>query len=191
MDLNNSKKLSFFKKEYFDYSRKHVLFENVLKTNGKIVFGRGSDEPKIVFIGEAPGWEENKQGLSFVGRSGKLLDSWINFLKLREKDYSIINVVPIIPLDENNNIRKPSVEEIKYFFPKTIEFLELLKPKIIILLGKSASSIFDKNLVLGQIKNWKQYNLFFIYHPSYYLRRGKKGFEDTLKKLKCFLKKFL
>jgi uracil-DNA glycosylase len=180
--------LEDFRKEYFSHAKKHSLFENVLKTNGNIVFGKGSNNPKIVFIGEAPGQEENKIGEPFVGRSGKLLDKWIDFLELDKNDFRIINVVPIIPL-EKNSIRKPSKEEIEYFLPLTKKYLELLNPKIIILLGKSASSIFDKNIKLGEIKEYENTKMFFIYHPSYYLRRGGKGFEETLEKLKIFLKK--
>ncbi|MDD4251048.1 MAG: uracil-DNA glycosylase [Candidatus ainarchaeum sp.] len=185
----NNIKLDSFKKKYFTHAKKHALYKNILKTNGNIVFGKGSDSPKIVFIGEAPGQNENKQGKPFVGRSGKLLDKWIINLGLKETDYRIINVVPIIPLNKANGIRPPSKEEINYFFPITIEYLSLLNPIIIVLLGKSAASIFDKSLKVGETKKTMDYSIFFIYHPSYYIRRGGKGFEDTLDKLKVFLEK--
>lgn len=187
MNIFDSKKLELFRKNYFEHAKKHALFENVLKTNGNIVFGRGSDSPRIVFIGEAPGQDENKQGKSFVGRSGKLLDKWISFLELKEEEFCVINVVPIIPLNNDNGIRAPSEEEIKYFFPLTEKYLSLLNPEIIVLLGRSAASIFDSNLKVGETKHTGKYNLFFIYHPSYYLRNGGKGFEETLEKLKLFL----
>jgi uracil-DNA glycosylase len=186
MNLNNNLKLSSFKKEYFAFAKKHFLFENVLKTSGHIVFGRGSNKPRIVFVGEAPGQEENRLGEPFVGRSGKLLDKWIDYLNLNKNCFRIINVVPIIPL-KKNSIRKPSKKEIEYFLPLTKKYLELLNPKIIVLLGKSASSVFDKNIKLGEIKNYEKTKIFFIYHPSFYLRRGGKGFETTLEKLKIFL----
>lgn len=187
MDLFESKKLDSFRKKYFEHAKKHSLYKNVLETNGKIVFGRGSDNPKIVFIGEAPGKEENKQGKSFVGRSGKLLDKWINEIGLGEKDFCVINVVPVIPLNKEKGIRKPTDEEIDYFLPLTKKFLEKLGPSIIVLLGRSAASIFDPALKVGQVKNWNNFKIFFIYHPSYYLRNGGKGFEEALQKLKNFL----
>jgi uracil-DNA glycosylase len=187
MELLDSTKLSSFRKEYFEHAKQSELYKNIINTNGKIVFGRGSDNPRIVFIGEAPGQEENKQGKPFVGRSGKLLDKWIEELNLDNKDFAVVNVVPIIPLNSENGIRKPTDNEIQYFFPFTEKYLQLLNPEVIVLLGRSAASIFDKTLSLGQIKHWKETKLFFIYHPSYYLRKGGKGFETTLSKLNDFL----
>ncbi len=188
MQINESRKLKDFKEKFFEIATVHPLYKNILETNGNIVFGKGSDTPKIVFIGEAPGQSENKLGLPFVGRSGKLLDSWIKYLGLNENDFCIINVVPIIPLNKDKQIRPPTKEEIEYFLPLTQKYLELLSPKIIILLGKSAASIFDSNIKIGEIKNYKNFKIFFIYHPSYYLRNGGKGFENTLEELKIFLK---
>jgi len=204
MEINESEKLANFKKEFFKHAKKSPLYKNIERTNGHIVFGRGNDNPKIVFIGEAPGQNENMAGKPFIGRSGKLLDAWISELELKN-EFAIINVVPIIPLNKENGIRPPTEEEINYFLPLTEKYLELLNPKIIILLGRSAASIFDKNLNVGEIKHWEKMTdnnsqllqntksvlfetkLFFIYHPSYYLRQGGTGYEDTLLKLKDFL----
>jgi len=188
MDVNESEKLKDFKKKYFKIASVHPLYNNITSTNGNIVFGRGSDSPKIVFIGEAPGQNENKIGKPFVGRSGKLLDNWVSYLSLSENDYCILNVVPIIPLNKEKGIRPPTPEEINYFLPLTEKYLELLSPKLIVLLGKSAASIFDKTLKPGETKDYKNTKLFFIYHPSYYLRNGGKGFESSLEKLKTILK---
>jgi uracil-DNA glycosylase family 4 len=186
MDLVKSNKLKNFRETYFLQAKKHPLFENIKKTNGHIVFGKGSDNPRVVFVGEAPGQLENKVGKPFVGRSGKLLDEWISTLKLSEKDYSVINVVPIIPLNKEG-IRKPTDKEIEYFLPLTKKYLEILNPELIVLLGRSSASIFSKNLKLGEVRTWENSKLFFIYHPSYYIRRGKRGFENTLLELKKFL----
>ncbi len=187
MEINESEKLSDFKKDFFEHAQKSSLHKNIIETKGHIVFGRGSDRPKVVFIGEAPGQSENQLGKPFVGRSGKLLDKWINEIKLSENDFAVINVVPIIPLNKENGIRAPTEEEINYFLPLTEKYLQLLNPQIIVLLGRSAASIFDKNLKLGETKHWKNSKLFFIYHPSYYLRNGGKGFEREIEKLKIFL----
>lgn len=187
MEINESKKLLEFKEKFSQISKAHPLYENVNKTNGHIVFGRGSDSPKIVFIGEAPGQSENKIGKPFVGRSGKMLDEWIKYLKLSSDDFCVINVVPIIPLNKENGIRPPTESEINYFLPLIEKYLELLNPELIVLLGRSAASIFDKTLKPGQTKEWKNKKIFFIYHPSYYLRNGGKGFEESLEKLKIIL----
>ncbi len=130
----------------------------------KIVFGRGNDNPKILFIGEAPGQDENKIGRSFVGRSGKLLDNWIEELELKE-NFAVINVVPIIPLSKEGGIRPPTEEEINYFLPFTEKYIEILNPQLIVLLGRSAASIFDKNLKLGEVKHWKTSKTFFHLPP--------------------------
>ena len=60
------------KEEIIDLAKRHSLYGNILKTNGKIVINRGSESPEFLFIGEAPGFTENKMGLPFVGRSGKI-----------------------------------------------------------------------------------------------------------------------
>lgn len=184
MEINESKKLSCEREELIKHAKKHELYKNVLETKGKIVFGRGSDEAKVLFIGEAPGFSENEQGKPFVGRSGKVLDEWIAAIELKENEYAVINVVPIIPLDKEKKIRPPTEEEINYFLPHTKKIIEKINPQIIVLLGRSAASIFDKNLrvketkktVFGKITT----QLYFIYHPAYYLRNGRRGTEDIL-----------
>jgi uracil-DNA glycosylase len=191
MDLDNSIKLKKIKNDLIINAKKHELYKNVLDTKGNIVFGRGSDSAKILFIGEAPGFNENAQGKPFVGRSGKLLEKWIKELNLSEKDYAIMNVVPIIPLSKDKKIRPPTEEEINYFLPQTKKMIENISPKIIVLLGRSSASIFDKKLIVGQAKKEVIGNLttllYFIYHPAYYLRNGKNGFEG-LSPLKKILK---
>ncbi len=195
MDLNESTKLAKVKNDLINNAKKHELYKTVLETKGNIVFGRGSDCAKILFIGEAPGFNENAQGKPFVGRSGKLLMEWINELKLEEKDYAIMNVVPMIPLSKEKKIRPPTEEEINYFLPQTKKMIEAISPKIIVLLGRSSASIFDKKLIVGQAKKEVIGNLttllYFIYHPAYYLRNGRKGFEglDPLKKILKEIKK--
>jgi len=188
MEINESIKFADLRKDFFSHAQKSSLYKTIIETNGKIVFGRGSDTPRVLFIGEAPGFSENAAGKPFVGRSGKLLDQWIKELALKENDFAIINVVPIIPLSNENKIRPPTEEEINYFLPFTEKVISAINPEIIVLLGKSASSIFDKNIKLGQLKEWKHMQIFFIYHPSYYLRNGGKGFEDTIQILKEILK---
>ena len=117
MELNESSKLKQVREELINHAKAHALYNNVLKTKGNIVFGRGDDSARILFIGEAPGFSENQIGKPFVGRSGKLLEEWVNELKIKNTEYAIINAVPIIPLGEEGKIRPPTQEEIDYFLP--------------------------------------------------------------------------
>ncbi|MGI6589045.1 MAG: uracil-DNA glycosylase [Candidatus Iainarchaeum sp.] len=186
VDLNESKKLLVVRNELINCATKHPLFLNVKKTNGHIVFGRGSDEAKVLFIGEAPGFTENTIGKPFVGRSGKLLEEWVKEVGLTQSDYAIMNVVPIIPLSEENKIRPPTPQEINYFLPQTMKMVNTINPSVIVLLGKSAARAFGKeNMRVGESVLHEGKKMFFIYHPAYYLRNGKKGFEDltNLKKI--------
>ena len=159
------------KEEIINAAKNHELYHNILKTNGKIVINRGSEHPDFLFIGEAPGFTENNLGLPFVGRSGKILDGWIEG---RIKSYGIINTIPIIPLDKDGKIRPPTNEEIDYFRPLIDKLMLTMNPKYIICVGKSASTFLKKDFKLCEWTN----NIGFIYHPSYYLRNGKDGIDD-------------
>jgi DNA polymerase len=159
------------KEEIINLAKNHELYKTVLKTNGNIVINKGSEKPDFLFIGEAPGFTENKQGLPFVGRSGKILDKWI---ESRIENYGVINTIPIIPLDKNGRIRPPTKEEIDYFRPLIKKLIKIMNPKYIICVGKSASNFLEENFRLCE---WKG-NIGFIYHPSYYLRNGKDGVND-------------
>lgn len=148
----------------------------------KAVIYRGNKNPKILFIGEAPGKDENKVGKPFVGRSGKLLQNWIDTFKLT-KYYGIANTCPLIPLTKDEKIRKPSPKEISYFRPFVKYILKRTNPKIIICLGSSATeSLLNKRI--GEmirentIIEKGKYKILAMYHPSYFLRQGKDGIEE-------------
>jgi len=186
MELNESTKLKQVREELIEHAKKHPLYKNVLETKGHIVFGRGEDNAKILFIGEAPGFTENEIGKPFVGRSGKLLEEWVKEIGLKNSEYGVMNVVPIIPLAEGK-IRPPTEEEINYFLPYTMKMVKAINPEVIVLLGKSAARAFGKeSMRTGETTEYEEKKMFFIYHPAYYLRNGKKGFED-LKNLKKIL----
>ena len=188
MELNESAKLKQIREELIEHAKKHELHKNVLNTKGNIVFGRGEDNAKILFIGEAPGFSENEQGKPFVGRSGALLEEWVKEIGLTKNEYAIMNVVPIIPLSADGKIRPPTIEEIQYFLPLTEKMIKEINPEIIVLLGKSAARAFGKEGMRNtESTRWEGKKIYFIYHPAYYLRNGRKGFED-LEKLKQLLK---
>lgn len=162
-------------------ARAHPLYANIKKTNGKIVIGRGEKiNPEYLFIGEAPGQDENKVGKPFVGKSGKILDRWIKEAGI--VSFTIINAVPIIPLDEAGQIRTPTHDEIEYFRPYTRDLIRHIKPKRIVCLGKSAAKFLQED---ANFKNtgWNG-RIGFIYHPSYFLRNGKNGVSDFLELIK-------
>lgn len=165
------------KNKLLEAAQKHALFNNLALTNGKIVIGRGQKEnPEFLFLGEAPGQEENQQGKPFVGRSGKILDGWIEAEQI--KSYCIINTLPIIPLDAEQKIRTPTDEEIAYFRPYVKDLIKAINPKYIICVGKSATRSLQIDFQMGV---WRD-NIGFIYHPSWYMRNGKNG-NDDFKKL--------
>jgi DNA polymerase len=186
MELNESTKLGQVREELIEHAKKHDLYKNILETHGHIVFGRGEDNAKILFIGEAPGFSENEKGKPFVGRSGALLEEWVKELGLKINEYAIMNVVPIIPLSPEKKIRPPTPEEINYFLPYTLKMIDTINPEVIILLGKSAARAFTlESMRVGQTINQNNRRIHFLYHPAYHLRNGRKGIEDLqpLKKL--------
>ncbi|HNR31127.1 MAG TPA: uracil-DNA glycosylase, partial [Candidatus Hydrogenedentes bacterium] len=112
------------------------------KCRTQTVFGDGSPEAKLVFVGEAPGAEEDRQGRPFVGRAGQLLTDIIEKgMKLRRRDVYICNVLKCRPPGNRN----PSPEEVYYCEPYLIRQLEIIQPKVICALGKYAAQTLLKN----------------------------------------------
>ena len=142
----------------------------------RIVWGYGNYKNRVIFIGEAPGAEEDKLGKPFVGRSGRLLTEMLNDSGIGRELVYITNVVKCRP--ENN--RTPTKEEIdicSFFLRYEIQNI---KPEMIITLGSTATSYFLKNFrisdIVGKITKIKiglvNYRLYPLYHPSYVLRNG-------------------
>lgn len=100
-----------------------------------LVFGKGNPEADILFIGEAPGKEEDLQGLPFVGRAGQELDQLLHSINLCIDDVYIANILKYRP----PNNRDPSIEEIKSHTPFLVEQIKIIKPKVIITLGNYAT----------------------------------------------------
>jgi len=151
---------------------------DLCKTRTNTVTGRGSPNPDIVFIGEAPGADEDAQGKPFVGRSGMLLDRCIRENGI--KDYTILNIIKCRP-PEN---RKPTTEEIEACKPWLEQQLELLNPKIIVCLGATSLTFFFPNKKIsesiGQTFTEGDRRYIGLYHPSYCLR-GAIKIEDYIK----------
>lgn len=157
--------------------------------------GSGSSESKIVFIGEAPGFFEDQQGLPFVGNSGKLLDKLLESINLKRSDVFICNILKHRP-PEN---RDPLPDEIRVCTPFLKAQLKVIEPKIIITLGRFSLNYFLPEALIsrlhGQIKNIKWQNLDLIlipvYHPSAGLRNGSmlKALETDFQNIGKFLGK--
>lgn len=139
------------------------------KSRTKAVFSRGTAlNPEILFIGEAPGYEEDKQGKPFVGRSGKLLDKWIEYLGI--ESCVITNVVKCRPPGNRTPLRN-EVETCKSYL---LRQLALHRPKLIVLLGKvAADALLGKqklSAILGKRFETEYGSAVVLYHPSYCLR---------------------
>jgi uracil-DNA glycosylase len=142
-------------------------------TRTQTVFARGNPEAKLCFIGEAPGADEDAQGLPFVGRAGQLLDRMIGAMGLSpERDAYVCNIIKCRPPGN----RRPEPEEIATCIPYLHEQLALVAPRVIVALGNTAvASLLDTKLGITKLRGqWKLYRgrtlVMPTYHPSYLLR---------------------
>lgn len=160
----------------------------------RVVFGSGDINARLVVVGEAPGFYEDKEGVPFVGDAGQLLTKMLAAINLSREQVYICNVIKCRP----PNNRKPQPDEIdacRYWFTQQ---LELLRPKIICAMGKFASHALTgvlQNMVdyRGKIYDYNGIPVICTYHPSYLLRNEwekKKAWQD-LKKIGEFLDKEL
>ena len=136
-----------------------------------IVFGQGNIDADIVFIGEGPGEEEDKTGLAFVGKAGKLLTQIIHSIGLNRKSVYICNVVKCRPPGNRN----PVNDEINACLPYLLKQIDLIQPKLIISLGNIATKSLVKDAVgimkmRGNIIDYNGIPLLPTFHPSYLLR---------------------
>jgi len=127
------------------------------------VISKGSPHPKVVFIGEAPGKNEDETGVPFCGRAGKLLDKFIAYMALKEEDWAVINTLKCRPPAN----RTPTKQEIEICRPFLEAQLALMKPKVIILLGNTAEKAYGESLEWGEAKQ-KEDKTFVvkIFHPA-------------------------
>jgi uracil-DNA glycosylase family 4 len=141
------------------------------KGRNKIVFGDGSPQAKLLFIGEGPGRDEDLQGLPFVGRAGKLLTQMIEAMGLSRSDVYICNVVKCRP-PEN---RAPEKDEVAACSPFLFRQIDLVAPQVIVCLGSiAAQTILETTRGISQFRGqWLEFRgrkLMATYHPAYLLR---------------------
>ena len=144
------------------------------KTRRNLVFGVGNESARVMFVGEGPGATEDEQGLPFVGQAGRLLQLLLDAQGFSTKDFHIANVVKCRP-PEN---RVPTDAEAAACKKLLGTQILLCKPKIIVLLGKTAYTLFtgDKNAKMTQIRGaFIEKNGYLIlptFHPAYILRNN-------------------
>ena len=164
---------------------------NLSKTRTNVVFGEGNPNSKIMFIGEAPGREEDIQGRPFVGRSGEMLTKMIeNVLFLKRDEVYISNIVKCRPPQN----RDPQIEEVESCKGYLLKQIEIINPKIIVTLGRIAFKYLlnDETPITkarGKIYNFKGIKVIPTFHPSYLLRNPSKK-KEALRDLQ-FIKEFL
>jgi uracil-DNA glycosylase family 4 len=113
----------------------------------QLVFGDGNPKAEVVFIGEAPGKNEDLQGVPFVGAAGKFLDEMLGMIELKREDVYITNIVKYRP----PNNRDPSPEEKKAFLPYLQSQLEAIQPKVLVTLGRHGLNCFLPDLQISQV----------------------------------------
>jgi len=149
------------------------------ETATQSVVGDGSLDAKIIFIGEAPGKNEDEQGKPFVGRAGKLLTSLIEDLGMKREDVWIGNIIKHRP-PKNRDPKPDEIEACRYFLTKQIE---IINPQVIITLGRFSFNYFvpDGKITSerGKLIDIGNYKVFPVYHPAAALRNKK--FLNTLK----------
>ncbi len=147
-------------------------------TANKTVFGAGKAHAKIMFVGEAPGADEDRIGEPFVGRSGHLLDKIIQSIALSRDDVYITNVLPWRPPGN----RTPTEAEVAVCLPFLKRHIELVSPDVIVLLGgAAANALFDNQESISKLRGkWLEYVLpderiipaIATFHPAYLLRNS-------------------
>ena len=153
-------------------------FKSPLQKNANnLVVYDGNVNAKVIFIGEAPGRDEDQIGLPFVGKAGQLLNKMLLAINLKREDVYITNVVNWRPADN----RTPTDEEILEFLPFLQEQIDIVNPKYLFLLGGvAAKAILSTPITLGKLRgNWHEYTSLKLnktihtiasYHPAFLLR---------------------
>lgn len=140
--------------------------------------GDGDPDAQLLFVGEAPGAQEDKAGVPFVGASGKFLDEMLETIGLRRDDVFVTNIVKFRPPDN----RDPSKEEIDVCLPYLLSQIKVIQPSLIIFLGRHSMNVFLPELKISESHGrvYKRSGMVFLplYHPAAALYNG--GMRQTL-----------
>ncbi len=187
--IYNNNAINRYKKDNFEISgdkaknlellRKSILsLKNCeLKKYAKnIVFSDGNPKSKIMIIGEAPGANEDQEGIPFVGRAGQLLDKMLSAIDLDRNKVYISNIINFRP-PEN---RRPTDKEIQRYLPFITKHIEIINPKILVLLGSTAmNAIIGNEFVISKMRGkWieKKFgycktSVIITFHPAFLMRQ--------------------
>ena len=156
----------------------------------QVVFGTGNSHATIMFVGEAPGFYEDRQGEPFVGAAGKLLTELVNSVGLSRADVYIANVIKCRP----PNNRDPEPDEVETCRPFLLQQIQLIKPKLVCTLGNWATqTLLEKKVgitkVRGQAIPLKDFVVFPMLHPAAALHQGslRAPLREDFQKLKQYL----
>ena len=187
--IYNNKAINRYKKDNFEISADKVddlkrlkkLINEIkdcsLKKNAtNMVFSDGNPKSKIMLIGEAPGANEDEEGLPFVGRAGILLDKMLASINLDRKKVYISNIINYRPPDN----RRPTDEEIKRYLPFIKKHIEIINPKILVLLGSTAmNALIGNEVVISKMRGkWIERkfgncktSVIITFHPAFLMRQ--------------------
>ena len=162
--------------QVLEKSIKNIKNCELKKSATNLVFSDGNPNSEIMIIGEGPGANEDKEGLPFVGRAGQLLDKMLQSISLDRKNVYITNVVNYRPPQN----RRPTEKEILRYLPYLTKHIEIIKPKILVLLGSTAlNSIIGNEEVISKARGkWVGKNIgscktqiIASFHPAFLMRQ--------------------
>ncbi|MEO7299697.1 MAG: uracil-DNA glycosylase [Verrucomicrobiota bacterium] len=172
-----------------------VKCPNLAASRKNVVFGVGDIESPLMFVGEAPGADEDAQGEPFVGKAGELLTRIIQTMGFTRETIYIANVLkcrPDMPGQSSGN-RKPTTDEMNTCLPYLLEQIDIIKPRVIVALGATAvEGLFGKPLPITKLRgNWQTFRdtpVMPTFHPAYLLHNQalsekRKVWEDMLQVL--------
>ena len=187
--IYNNKAINRYKKDNFEISTdKAENLKRLKKSIGaikncslkssatNIVFCDGNPKSKIMLVGEAPGSNEDQEGLPFVGRAGALLDKMLASINLNRKNVYISNIINYRP-PEN---RRPTDEEVNRYMPFIKKHIEIINPKILVLLGSTAmNALIGNDIVISKARGrWidKEFgncktSVIITFHPAFLMRQ--------------------
>lgn len=176
--------------DHLHESLRHCQACRLSQGRTQVVFGTGNPNASIMFVGEAPGFYEDKQGIPFVGAAGKLLTELLESVGLSRSEIYIANVIKCRP----PNNRNPHPDEVETCKPYLLQQIQLIKPKLVCSLGNFAmQTLLERKIgitkVRGQVFRLPDFILFPLLHPAAALHQPTlmEPFREDFQKLKHVL----
>ena len=180
-----AERLALIRKELGDCTRCKLHMQRTT-----LVFGVGNPDADLMFVGEAPGRDEDLQGIPFVGRAGQLLTKIIESIDLRRDDVYIANVIKCRPPDNRN----PAPDEVRTCEPFLFAQIDAIRPRVIVALGSFAARTLLRtedaiSRLRGRSYDYRGATLIPTFHPAYLLRSPdrKRDVWEDMKKVRTIL----